>query len=58
MKTFSKFAAPVALVLASFGAQAGEGPAQIEIQQPVVQSGAPAPAAKATAQQQPILPGA
>ncbi|MFN9773239.1 MAG: hypothetical protein ACK54X_11545 [Burkholderiales bacterium] len=58
MKTFAKIAAPVALVLASFGVHAGEGPAQIEIQQPVVQSSAPAPTVKATAQQQPILPGA
>ena len=58
MKTFAKIAAPVALVLASFGVHAGEGPAQIEIQQPVVQSSAPAPTVKATAQQQPFLPGA
>jgi hypothetical protein len=58
MKTLAKFAAPVALVLASFGAHAGEGPAQIEVQPPVVQSSTPAPAVKATAPQQPILPGA
>jgi hypothetical protein len=58
MKTFAKIAAPVALVLASFGAHAGEGPAQVDVQKPAVQStGSAAPSAASTSQST-ILPGA
>jgi hypothetical protein len=58
MKNVAKLVAPVALVLASFGATAGEGPAQVEIQKPAVQStGSVAPSTASTSQTT-ILPGA
>ncbi|MFM1987104.1 MAG: hypothetical protein RJA99_61 [Pseudomonadota bacterium] len=53
-RTIAKFAAPALLAVASFAAQAGEGPLQVEVQKAAQSQAAPAQAAQTAVSKQPV----